>query len=54
LNALHPSSVNVSKVGLRMLFLLKTDPLVPNSPPFVLDVFEVVDSLVHSSKCVAT
>jgi hypothetical protein len=44
----------VSKVGLRMLFLLKSDSLLPEFPPFMLDVLEVLDSPVELPKCVAT
>jgi hypothetical protein len=44
----------VSKVALRMLFLSRSDPLLPEFPPFMLDVFEVVDSLVKLPKCVRT
>jgi hypothetical protein len=44
LNALWPSSVWVSKVGLRKLPLLRSDPLWLEVPPFLLDVFEVVES----------
>jgi hypothetical protein len=40
----------VSKVGLMMLFLSRSVPLVPEFSPFMLDVCEVVDK---SSKCVA-
>jgi hypothetical protein len=53
-NALRPSSVMVFKVGLRMLPLLRSDLLWPEFPPFMLDVLEVVDSPVESSKCVRT
>jgi hypothetical protein len=53
-NALRPSSVKVSKVGLRMLFLSRSDPLLPEFPPFMLDVLEVVDSPAESPKCVRT
>jgi hypothetical protein len=52
LNALTPSSVKVSKVGLRMLPLLRSDPLWPEFPPFMLDVLKVVDSPAESPKCV--
>jgi hypothetical protein len=45
-----PSSVKVSKVGLRILPLSSSDPLWPEFPPFMLDVLEVVDSLVESPK----
>jgi hypothetical protein len=48
------SSIKVSMVGLMMLFLSRSDPLVPKFPPFMLDVREVVDSPAESSKCVAT
>jgi hypothetical protein len=37
-----------------ILFLLRSDPLVPEFPPFMLDVREVVDYLVESPKCVGT
>jgi hypothetical protein len=37
-----------------MLFLLRSDPLVPEFPPSMLDVLEVVDSLAKSPKCVCT
>jgi hypothetical protein len=47
-NALRPSSVKVSKVDLRMLLLLRSDPLLPEFPPFTLDVLEVVDSPAES------
>jgi hypothetical protein len=53
-NALLPYSVKVSKVGLRMLLLSRSDPLWLGFPPFMLDVLEVVDSLVESLKCIAT
>jgi hypothetical protein len=41
-------------VGLMILFLSWSDPLVLKFPPFMLDVREVVDSPAESSKCVAT
>jgi hypothetical protein len=44
----------VSKVGLRMLPLSRSDPLLPEFPPFMLDVLEVVNSLAESPKCVST
>jgi hypothetical protein len=51
MDTLHsPSSVNVSKMGLRMLPLSRSDPLLP----VMFDVLEVVDSPVKSSKCVLT
>jgi hypothetical protein len=37
-----------------MLPLSRSDPLLPEFPPFILDVLEVVDSPAESSKCVAT
>jgi hypothetical protein len=37
-----------------MLPLSRSNPLRPESPPFVLDVLEVVDSPAESQKCVAT
>jgi hypothetical protein len=49
-NALRPSSIKVSKVGLRILLLSRSDPLRPESPPFMLDVLEVIDSPAESSK----
>jgi hypothetical protein len=49
-NALRPSSVRVSKVGLRILPLSRSDPLLLEFPPFMLDVLEVIDSLAESSK----
>jgi hypothetical protein len=54
LNALRPSYVKVSKVGLRMLPLSRSDPLLLEFPPFMLDVLEVIDSSTESPKCVAT
>jgi hypothetical protein len=42
------------KVGMRMLFLSKSDPLVLKFLPFKLDVLEVVDSRAESRKCVCT
>jgi hypothetical protein len=51
-NALRRSSIRVSKVGLRMLPLSRSDPLLQEFPPFMLDVLEVVDSPVESPKCV--
>jgi hypothetical protein len=41
-NALRPSSVKVSKVGLRMLPLSRSDPLWLEFPSLMLDVLEVV------------
>jgi hypothetical protein len=38
----------VSKVGLRMLPLSRSDPLLPEFPPFMLDVLKVVDSSAES------
>jgi hypothetical protein len=43
-NVLRSSSVKVSKVGLRILPLLMSDPLWPVFPPFILDVLEIVES----------
>jgi hypothetical protein len=37
-----------------MLFLSRSDPLVPNFSPFMLDVREVVDSSAKSLKYVCT
>jgi hypothetical protein len=37
-----------------MLPLSRSDPLLPEFPPFMLDVFEVVDSPAESPKCVRT
>jgi hypothetical protein len=37
-----------------MLFLSRSDPLVLEFPPFMLDMLEVVDSLAESLKCVYT
>jgi hypothetical protein len=37
-----------------MLFLSRSDPLVPKCPFYMLDVHEVVDSLAESPKYVAT
>jgi hypothetical protein len=37
-----------------MLPLSSSDPLCPEFPPLMLDVFEVVDSPVKSPKCVST
>jgi hypothetical protein len=53
-NAMRPSSIKVSKVGLRMLPLSRKDSLWLEFRPFMLDVLEVVDSPVKSPKCVAT
>jgi hypothetical protein len=44
----------VLKVGMMMLFLSRSDPLVPEFPPFMLDVLEVVDSPMELPKCVCT
>jgi hypothetical protein len=46
--------IRVLKVGLRMLPLLWSDPFLPEFPPFMLDVLELVDSPVESPKCVCT
>jgi hypothetical protein len=43
-------SVKVSKVGLMMLFLSRSDLLVPEFSPFMLDVREVVNSPVKLPK----
>jgi hypothetical protein len=51
---LRPSSVKVSKVGLRMLPLSRSNPLWPEFSPFMLDVLEVVDSPAESLKYVRT
>jgi hypothetical protein len=53
-NACRPSSVKVSKVGLRMLPLSRLDLLLSEFPLFIFDVLEVVDSPAESPKCVAT
>jgi hypothetical protein len=53
-NALRPTSINVSNVGLRLLLLSRSDTLLPEFPPFMLDALEVVDSPVESPKYVAT
>jgi hypothetical protein len=37
-----------------MLPLSRFDPLLPEFPPFMLDVLEVVDSSAESQKCVHT
>jgi hypothetical protein len=37
-----------------MLPLSRSDPLLSEFPPFMLDVLEVVDSPAESPKCVAT
>jgi hypothetical protein len=34
--------------------LSRSDPLLPEFPPFILDVLEVVDPPAELSKCVAT
>jgi hypothetical protein len=39
---------------LRMLPLLRSDLLLPEFPPLMIDVFEVVDSSAESPKCVST
>jgi hypothetical protein len=39
-NALRPSSVRVSKVGLEMLPLSRLVPLLSEFPPFMLDVLD--------------
>jgi hypothetical protein len=36
-----------------MLPLSRSNPLLPEFPPFMLDVLEVVGSLAESPKCVA-
>jgi hypothetical protein len=53
-NTLRLSSIKVLKVGFRILLLLMSDPLVPEFPPLMLDVVEVVDSPAESPKCVHT
>jgi hypothetical protein len=53
-NALRPSSIKVSKVGLRMFPLLWSDPLLPEFQPFMLDILEVVDSPAELAKYVST
>jgi hypothetical protein len=50
LSALRSSSVKVSKVGLMMLFLSRSDSLMPEPPFFMLEWREVV----NSPKCVGT
>jgi hypothetical protein len=47
-------SIKVSKVGLGMLFLLRSDPLLLEFPPFMLDMLEVTDSPAESPKCIRT
>jgi hypothetical protein len=37
-----------------MLFLSRSDPLLPEFPPFMLDMLEVVDYPVELPKCVYT
>jgi hypothetical protein len=37
-----------------MLFLSRSDPLVPEFPFYMVDMREVVDSPAESSKCVST
>jgi hypothetical protein len=37
-----------------MLPLSRSDPLLPEFPPFMIDMLEVVDSLAESPKCVLT
>jgi hypothetical protein len=49
---LATSSIKVSKVGLRMLPLSGLDPLLPEFPPFMIDVLEVVNSPADSPKYV--
>jgi hypothetical protein len=44
----------MSKVGLRMLPLSRSDLLLSGFPLYMLDVFEVVNSPAESPKCVAT
>jgi hypothetical protein len=39
---------------LMMLFLSRSDPLVPQFPPFMLNVCEVVNSPAESPECVCT
>jgi hypothetical protein len=51
---MRPSSVKVSKVGLKMLPLSRLDPLLLEFPPFMLDVLEVVNSPAELPKCVHT
>jgi hypothetical protein len=46
--------VKVLKVGLMMLFLSRLDLLTSESHFFMLEGWEVVDSLVESPKCVGT
>jgi hypothetical protein len=53
-NALRPSNVPMSKVGLRMLPLSRSDPLLLEFSSFMLDMLEVVDSPAELPKCVAT
>jgi hypothetical protein len=53
-NALRPFSIKISKVGLRMLPLSRSNPLLPEFPPFMLDVLELVDSSAESPNCVRT
>jgi hypothetical protein len=50
---LQPSSIKVSKVGLRRLPLSRLDLLWLEVPPFMLDVLEVIDSPAESPKFVA-
>jgi hypothetical protein len=54
LNTLRASFVKVSRIGLIMLFLSRSDPLVSEFPPFMFHVYEVVDSPAESPKCIAT
>jgi hypothetical protein len=49
-NVLQPSSIMVSKVGLRMLPLSRSNMLWPEFSPFMLDMIEVVDSPAESPK----
>jgi hypothetical protein len=44
----------VSKVGLMILFLSRLNPLMSESPFFMLEVCEVVNSSAELSKCVST
>jgi hypothetical protein len=50
LNTLRPSSIKVSKVGLRMSPLSRSDPLLSEFQHFMLDVLEVVNSPAESPK----
>jgi hypothetical protein len=51
---LQSSSDKVSKVGLMMLFLSRSNQLMPELLFFMLEVREVVDSPAESLKCVGT